>query len=64
MDQSQQQNQSQGNSQITCPECENNFDHQMSGIVVGDIIECPICGANLEVVNTEPFEIQAVTTFK
>lgn len=52
------------NKTITCTECENEFENEVSDLEVGDIIECPVCGANLEVVNTEPLTVAPVTTYK
>lgn len=49
---------------IHCPECENHFDCDMTEIEVGDITECLVCGANLEVVNVDPLTVEAVTTYK
>ena len=50
--------------QIKCPECENEFEYDIAGVEVGDIIECPICGANLEVVGVDPFLAESITTYK
>lgn len=53
---------------VTCPECENEFEYDFAGLQVGDIIECPICGANLEItiLNDEDGEItlEPITTWK
>lgn len=51
-------------TKITCTECENEFDFNASEVEVGDIIECPICGANLEVVSIEPVKVESVTSYK
>lgn len=45
---------------IKCTECDNEFDYDIAGLEVGDIIECPICGVNLEVISLEPFKVEAV----
>jgi alpha-aminoadipate/glutamate carrier protein LysW len=50
--------------QIKCPECDNEFEYDVTGVEIGDIIECPICGANLEVMSVEPFEAESITTYK
>jgi lysine biosynthesis protein LysW len=50
--------------EVKCPECENTFDFDTSDVQVGDIIECPICGATLEVITLEPFTIDSITTYK
>lgn len=49
---------------IHCPECENEFEYDTTGVEIGDIIECPVCGANLEVVSLDPFNVESVTTYK
>jgi alpha-aminoadipate/glutamate carrier protein LysW len=49
---------------IVCPECENEFEHNASELEIGDIIECPVCGANLEVVSIDPVKVEPVTTYK
>ncbi len=49
---------------IHCPECDNEFDYDVMSVEVGDITECPICGANLEIVSIEPFKVESVTTYK
>jgi alpha-aminoadipate/glutamate carrier protein LysW len=50
--------------QIHCPECENDFDYDISSVEIGDIIECPVCGANLEIASIEPLVVESVTTYK
>lgn len=52
------------NTKITCPECENEFDYDITELEVGDIIECPVCGANLEVVSLAPLTVEPITTYK
>ncbi len=49
---------------ITCTVCENEFELDLSNLEVGDIVECPICGANLEVVSIDPLVLEPVTTYK
>lgn len=41
-----------------CDICENSFDINIQNLQVGDIIECPICGSTLEVVNIEKNKLQ------
>lgn len=33
-----------------CPECQNDVELEDKEYIVGDIIECPFCGSELEVV--------------
>jgi alpha-aminoadipate/glutamate carrier protein LysW len=41
----------------TCPECDALIDIEEDQIEEGQTIECPECGAELEVVSTEPIEL-------
>ncbi len=36
----------------TCPECEANLS--LNGIIKGEIVVCPDCGADLEVMEVAP----------
>lgn len=40
---------------ITCPECDGALT--LTQPERGEIIECPDCGAELEVLSTEPLEL-------
>jgi alpha-aminoadipate carrier protein LysW len=44
-----------------CPECETAIDVG-DDIEEGQRLECPDCGAQLEVVNTNPLELDVVST--
>ncbi len=44
-------------AQVTCPICEAIVDIA-DGTVVGELMECAECGAELEVTTVEPFEVQ------
>jgi lysine biosynthesis protein LysW len=47
------------NRVITCPECENEIQlEEGREYKVGDIIECPYCGFELEVVNVKDGELE------
>jgi alpha-aminoadipate/glutamate carrier protein LysW len=41
----------------TCPECDATIDIEEDQLEEGQTIECPECGAELEVVSTEPVEL-------
>nr|HDO81118.1 lysine biosynthesis protein LysW [Candidatus Bathyarchaeota archaeon] len=47
---------------MTCPECYYEFEVD-DDIIVGEIVECPDCGAELEVVSVNDGEVvlQAVS---
>lgn len=42
---------------MACPECEAALDLP-ADLIQGEIVPCPDCGAELEVVNTSPVELQ------
>ena len=44
-----------------CPECEAKIDFEDEDIEEGQTLDCPECGAELEVVNTNPLELDVVS---
>ena len=44
----------------TCPECDAMIDIEEDQVEEGQTIECPECGAELEVVRTEPVVLDLV----
>jgi len=44
-----------------CPECEAAIDVE-DDVEEGARIDCPDCGAELEVVNTNPVELDVITS--
>lgn len=44
----------------TCPVCEGTFYVDEQEVEEGDLISCEECGAELEVVSVDPFELEAV----
>lgn len=40
-----------------CIECDANLQVGPSGVEPGEIIECPECGTELEVVNKDPVQL-------
>jgi alpha-aminoadipate/glutamate carrier protein LysW len=40
-----------------CPECEAVLDLELDDIEEGQLVSCPECGVDLEVVNTKPLEL-------
>ena len=40
-----------------CPECESLVDVDADDVEEGEIVTCPECGVELEVVNTNPIEL-------
>ena len=44
----------------TCPVCEGTFYLDEEDVEEGDLINCEECGVELEVVSTDPLELEAV----
>lgn len=45
--------------QVTCPDCGEAVSVGEEK-KVGDVIECPVCGAEMEIVNLEPLEVSLI----
>ncbi len=43
-----------------CPECEGTIDMEDEEVEEGQTLDCPECGAELEVVSTNPVELNTV----
>jgi alpha-aminoadipate carrier protein LysW len=43
-----------------CPECEGTIDVEDEEVEEGQTLDCPECGAELEVVSTNPVELNLV----
>jgi alpha-aminoadipate/glutamate carrier protein LysW len=43
-----------------CPECESALDFEADEVDEGDVIVCDECGAEFEVITTDPLEIAKV----
>jgi alpha-aminoadipate/glutamate carrier protein LysW len=43
-----------------CPECEGAIDIEVEEVEEGQTLDCPECGAELEVVSTNPLELNPV----
>ena len=41
-----------------CPECEAQVDLDVDELEEGEIVSCPECGMDLEVVSTNPLELR------
>ncbi len=41
-----------------CPECAAEIELDADSVMVGEIIDCPDCGVELEVVNTQPLTLE------
>jgi alpha-aminoadipate carrier protein LysW len=43
----------------TCPECDAEIDDAEYDVDKGDLLSCPECGTNLEVVSVSPLELES-----
>lgn len=44
-----------------CPECETDLDLDEEELDEGEIVSCPECGSDFEVVTTHPLELNPVS---
>ena len=49
-----------GGFMVLCPECENHLDVEEEEVDEGEVISCPECGTDFEVVTASPLELKAV----
>jgi alpha-aminoadipate/glutamate carrier protein LysW len=45
---------------MLCPECDTNLDIEEDDVEEGEIISCPECGSDFEVITVSPIELKAV----
>lgn len=45
---------------VLCPECDTKLDLEEDDVDEGEVIACPECGTDFEVVTTNPLELKAV----
>ena len=45
-----------------CPECDATIDVEDDEIEEGQTLDCPECGAELEVISTNPLELNLVSS--
>ena len=45
---------------IYCPECETSLDVEEDEVDEGEVLSCPECGTDFEVVTVSPVELKAV----
>ena len=43
-----------------CPDCETDLDVQEDEVDEGEIVSCPECGSDFEVVTVSPLELKPV----
>ena len=45
---------------MICPECESDLDIEEDEVDEGEVVSCPECGTDFEVVAVEPLELSRV----
>ncbi len=45
---------------VSCPECEAKLDFEEDEVDQGEIVSCPDCGTDYEVVGVEPLQLAKV----
>jgi alpha-aminoadipate carrier protein LysW len=45
---------------LLCPECETSLDVEEDEVDEGEVVSCPECGTDFEVVTINPLELKAV----
>ena len=46
---------------VLCPECETNLDVEEEEMDEGEIVSCPECGSDFEVITINPLELRVVS---
>lgn len=45
---------------VICPACESDLDIEEDEVDEGEVVSCPECGSDFEVVGVEPLELSLV----
>jgi len=45
---------------VICPECESDLDIEEDEVDEGEVVSCPECGTDFEVVAVDPLELSRV----
>ena len=45
---------------VYCPECETNLDLDEDEVDEGEVVSCPECGSDFEVITVNPIELKPV----
>jgi len=45
---------------VICPECESDLDIEEDEVDEGEVVSCPECGTEFEVVAVDPLELSRV----
>jgi len=47
---------------VLCPECEYNLDIDAEEVEEGEIVSCPECGTDYEVITAHPLELKRLAS--
>ena len=45
---------------VYCPECESDLDLEEDEVDEGEVVSCPECGTDFEVITVNPIELKPV----
>ncbi|MGD0760081.1 MAG: hypothetical protein ABR921_14355 [Candidatus Sulfotelmatobacter sp.] len=45
---------------VLCPECDTKLDLEEDDVEEGEVISCPECGTDFEIITINPLELKAV----
>lgn len=45
---------------VLCPECDTKLDLEEDDVEEGEVISCPECGTDFEIITVSPLELKAV----
>ena len=45
---------------VYCPECDTNLDFEEDEMDEGDVVSCPECGTEYEIITINPIELKPV----
>ncbi len=45
---------------VLCPECENKLDIEEDDVEEGEVVSCPECATDFEVVTVSPLELKSL----
>ncbi|HLW86924.1 MAG TPA: hypothetical protein VKR57_00450 [Terriglobales bacterium] len=49
---------------VLCPECENNLDLDEDEVDEGEVVSCPECGSDFEIITVSPIELKPMEEAK
>lgn len=43
---------------VYCPDCRGKFEIELDDVEEGDVVECPLCMAEMEILQREPLRMK------